>query len=68
MTAEDFGKSLLSTLSFKSSMTYLKRIHHLKIEGTISFEEYIAFNRLMRHSDIIKMKIATYRILTKEML
>jgi calcium uptake protein 1, mitochondrial len=68
ISSEDFAKSLLSTLSLSSSMTYLKRIHKLSLEGSVSFDEYVAFNRLMRHSDIIKMKIATYRILTKEML
>ncbi len=57
ISAEDFAKSLLSCLNFSQASKYCRRIHSLKLEGRITFEEYVAFHNLIEKADIIKMKI-----------
>ncbi len=34
----------------------------------MTFQEYVAFNRFIEKCDILKMKIATYKYMTVEML
>ena len=67
ISAEDFAKSLLSCLSFSQAHSYMKRINSLDLQGRVSFKEYVAFHRLIEKADIIKMKIAIYRFLSKSM-
>mmetsp|Transcript_15572 Transcript_15572/g.17309 ORF Transcript_15572/g.17309 Transcript_15572/m.17309 type:complete len:246 (+) Transcript_15572:226-963(+) len=68
ISTEDFAKSLLSCLNFSQATKYLRRIHKLKLEGRVGFAEYIAFHNLIEKADIIKMKIAIYRFLSRSML
>ena len=68
ISAGEFAKSLLSTLSFTKTNTYLKRIQSLSLDGRVTLKEFIAFQRFIAKADIIKMKIATYRYLDFGML
>lgn len=67
ISAEDFAKSLLSCLTFNQAHKYMKTIHSLELPGRVSFPEYVAFHNLIEKADIIKMKIALYRYLSKGM-
>jgi Ca2+-binding EF-hand superfamily protein len=67
ISSEDFAKSLLSCFTFSQAYSYLSRIHSLKLEGRVSFNEYIAFHCLIEKADLIKIKIMTYRLLSKSM-
>ena len=60
--------SLLSTLTFGQATRYHKRIERIDLPGRVSFEEFVAFQRFTAKSDIIKMKIATWRFLNFEMM
>ncbi|CAI2370739.1 unnamed protein product [Moneuplotes crassus] len=64
ISAESFAKSLLSCLNYTQASKYSRRIHSLKLEGRVSFKEYVAFHNLIEKADIIKMKISTYRFLS----
>ncbi len=61
ISAVDFAKTLLSTLSFNKSNEFYKRIQTIELTGRVSFQEYVAFARFIDKSDILKMKICTYR-------
>lgn len=43
ISCEDFAKSLLTCLPISTSQTYVKHIHSVKLEGRVTFEEFIAF-------------------------
>lgn len=68
ISAAEFAKSFLSTISFTKTNTYLKRIQSIDLKGRVSLREFIAFQRFIEKADIIKMKIATYRYLDFNML
>ena len=68
ISASDFALSLLSTLTFGQATRYHKRIEKIDLPGRVSFEEFVAFQRFTAKSDIIKMKIATWRFLNFEMM
>lgn len=68
ISAEDFAKSLLSCLSFSQATKYMRRINSLDLKGRVSFDEYVAFHGLIEKADIIKMKIALFRYLSRAML
>ena len=63
---EDFAKSLLVCLPLNHAHTYLKRIHSLKLEGDVTFNEFIAFQNFIDQVDRIKEKVLAYRYITKD--
>lgn len=62
--AEDFAKSLLICLPLNQTNQYLKRIQNLNIEGSVSFEEFIAFAFFIDELDQIKQKVLAFRYIT----
>lgn len=67
ISAEEFAKSLLSCLSLSKAHHYMKVIQTLELNGRVNFQEYLAFHNLIEKADIIKMKIAFYRYMSKSM-
>jgi len=68
ISIEDFAKSLLVCLPHNQATVYLKRIESLKLEGEVSFREFIAFQRFIDEVDNIKEKVLAYRYITTEQL
>lgn len=68
ISLEDFAKSLMVCLPYNHAATYLKRIHSLKLEGEVSFKQFIAFQRFIDDVDNIKEKVLAYRYITIDQL
>jgi len=68
ISLEDFSKSLLVCLPIKTSQVYVKRIHSLKLDGRVTFCEFIAFQNFIDEADQIKKKILAYKYITLEQL
>lgn len=68
ISAEDFARSFISCLSFGKAHQYSKRINTIELKGDVSFNEFVAFSIFLEQSDIIKMKISTYRVLNMSMV
>ena len=64
ISAEDFAKSMLVCLPLNEVAKYLKRIHELKLEGEVTFREFIAWQRFIDEVDVIKEKVLAYRFIT----
>lgn len=68
ISLEDFAKSLMVCLPYNHAATYFKRIHVLKLEGEVSFRQFIAFQRFIDDVDNIKEKVLAYRYITIDQL
>ncbi|TNV81655.1 hypothetical protein FGO68_gene3874 [Halteria grandinella] len=68
ISVEDFAKSLLVCLPLNHINKYLKRINQIKLEGEVTFVEFIAFQRFIDDVDNIKEKVLAYRYITVEQL
>ncbi len=68
ISAENFVKSLLVCMPLNNVQPYLKRIHQIKLDGEVTFEEFIAFQNFIDDVDTIKEKVLAYRYITVEQL
>lgn len=67
ISAEDFAKTLLNCFNFKKSQGYLRRIHQIKLEGRVGFNEFLAFHDFLTESDDIIEKVNAYKYLDKKL-
>lgn len=51
-------------MDIKHISKYLKRITEIKLEGEVSFNEFIAFSRFIDDVDHIKEKVLVYRYIS----
>ena len=68
ISAEDFAKSLLVYLPQAQTAKYLKRIHQIKLEGDITFKQFLAFQHFIDDVDNIKEKVLAYRYINLDQL
>ncbi|CDW75918.1 calciumbinding atopy-related autoantigen [Stylonychia lemnae] len=68
ISMEDFTKSLMVCLPYKEAHMYIKRVHELKLDGEVSFKEFLAFQRFIDDVDHIKEKVLVYRYITLDQL
>ena len=68
ISLENFAKSLLVCLPPNQIARYLKRIDQVKLEGEVSFKEFIAFQRFIDDVDHIKEKVLAFRYISLEQL
>ena len=68
ISLENFAKSLLVCLPPNQISRYLKRIDQVKLEGEVSFKEFIAFQHFIDDVDNIKEKVLAFRYITREQL
>jgi Ca2+-binding EF-hand superfamily protein len=68
ISAEDFAKSLLVYLPQTQTARYLKRIHQIKLEGEITFKQFLAFQHFIDDVDNIKEKVIAYRYINLDQL
>lgn len=68
ISLEDFAKSLLVCLPLNQIAKYSKRVHDIKLEGEVSFHEFIAFQHFIDDVDNIKEKVMAYRYITPEQM
>ena len=66
ISLENFAKSLLVCLPPNQIARYLKRIDQVKLEGEVTFKEFIAFQRFIDDVDNIKEKVLAFRYITRE--
>jgi len=64
ISMEDFAKSLMVCLPYKEAHKYIKRVHELKLEGDVTFMQFLAFQRFIDDVDNIKEKVLLYRYIT----
>jgi hypothetical protein len=68
ISMEDFAKSLMVCLPVNSATKYLKRIYQLKIDGRVSFKEFMAFQLFIDDVEQIKEKVMVFRFITVQQL